>query len=164
MHTYKNLSQQSGVAEYEYDTQGFSCITVKFKDGSIYSYTVDTCGATNVFEMIQLAQIGRGLNRHINFYDPGYILGRLTSADLPSPTNVTSKNYPSLTVKSIKWDGADDPTWIRIEYKNGQTTTYTVESAGAKNIAKLVELAQKGYGLLAFIKKEQPQSVDDVTQ
>ncbi len=159
MRTYKNLSKNSGVKAYEYDLQGFAWITVEFLDGSVYSYTVDTCGQTNVFEMITLAEIGRGLNRHINFYEPGYVRGRITSATAPTARNIGKTAYPSLTVKSVKWDAAEPPEWIRIEYRNGQSSTYTVESAGAKNIAKLVDLAKKGYGLLAFIKKENPQSV-----
>lgn len=161
MKKYKNLSERSGVAEYEFDTTAFQWITVQFKDGGVYSYTADTCGAASVFEMISLAEIGRGLNRFINFYDPDYILGRLTSATMPTGKNVHKTSYPSLSVKSIQWDESDTPQWIRIAYKNGQTTTYTVESCGDKTVAKLIELAQKGYGLLAFIKKEQPNSVHD---
>lgn len=162
MREYKNLSRRSGVKAYEYDTRGFSWITVQFKDMSIYSYTVDTCGMSNVFEMISLAEIGRGLNRHINYYQPGYILGRLTSANIPNPTNIKYQDYPSLSVKSVKWEDSDEPQWFRVEYKNGQTTNYTVESCGSRNLAKLVKLAKKGYGLLAYIKKNELKSVEDV--
>ena len=164
MRKYKNLSERSGVAQYEYDTTSFGWITVQFKDGSIYSYTAETCGMNNVFEMISLAEIGRGLNRHINYYQPGYILGRLTSANMPQIGNVQVGNYPSINVKQVKWDTDNaEPTWFRVEYKNGQSTTYTIESCGSRNLAKLVQLAKKGYGLLAWIKNEQPKSVEDVS-
>lgn len=162
MREYKNLSRRSGVKSYEYDTRGFSWITVQFKDSSIYSYTVDTCGMSNVFEMISLAEIGRGLNRHINYYQPPYILGRLTSANIPNVADVKYTEYPSLSVKSVKWEDAEKPSWFRVEYKNGQTTNYTIESCGSRNLAKLVELAKKGYGLLAYIKKNELKSVEDV--
>ena len=159
MRTYKNLSQRSGVKAYEYDLRGFSWITVEFLDNSVYSYTIDTCGLTNVLEMITLAEMGRGLNRHINFYEPAYINGRVTAANTPTPSDVKVKQYPSLTVKSVKWDDAEPPQWFRIEYKDGHSSSYTVESCGRQTLDKLIELAQKGYGLLAFINKEKPEKV-----
>lgn len=65
MTTYKNLSGNSGVQSYEL---GEDRITVQFKDGSQYLYTYNSAGSSNIEEMKQLAESGRGLNSFIKRY------------------------------------------------------------------------------------------------
>lgn len=69
---YKNLSGESGVEAYEYDPELFTWIKVQFTDGSIYTYTDDSCGWATVLEMISLAEDGIGLNSYINYNQPPY--------------------------------------------------------------------------------------------
>ena len=69
---YKNLSKRSGVLEYMYDEIQGDWIKVKFKDGSIYSYTSLSADPFTILLMIAKAQDGLGLNRFINKYQPGY--------------------------------------------------------------------------------------------
>ena len=69
---YKNLSKRSGVLAYMYDEIQGNWIKVKFKDGSIYSYTSVSADPFTILLMISKAQDGIGLNRFINKYQPGY--------------------------------------------------------------------------------------------
>ena len=69
---YKNLSKRSGVLAYMYDEYLGEWIKVKFKDGSIYSYTSLSADPFTILLMIAKAQDGLGLNRFINKYQPGY--------------------------------------------------------------------------------------------
>ena len=69
---YKNLSKRSGVLAYMYDEIQGDWIKVKFKDGSIYSYTSVSADPFTILLMISKAQDGIGLNRFINKYQPGY--------------------------------------------------------------------------------------------
>lgn len=58
MQKYKNLSGRSGVIGYEVNSDS---ITVEFDDGSIYLYTHESAGRSNVEEMKVLATAGAGL-------------------------------------------------------------------------------------------------------
>ena len=69
---YKNLSKKSGVAAYMYDEILGDWIKVRFKDGSIYSYTSLSADPFTILLMIDKAEAGLGLNRFINANQPGY--------------------------------------------------------------------------------------------
>jgi hypothetical protein len=62
MERYKNLGGNSNVVAFEIE-QG--AITVQFGDGSVYLYTVQSTGATNITQMQHLASAGQGLNSFI---------------------------------------------------------------------------------------------------
>ena len=63
MTRYANLGSDSGIASYEIADES---ITVEFKNGSVYLYTYESAGPSNVEEMKFLAQAGEGLNAFIN--------------------------------------------------------------------------------------------------
>lgn len=63
MDRYLNLGGDSQVTGYEL---GPSSVRVRFKDGSIYRYTVASAGAQNIQQMKHLAVQGHGLNAFIN--------------------------------------------------------------------------------------------------
>jgi len=65
MQPYKKLSGQSAVVAYEYGTD---YITVRFQSGdyTTYTYRYGKAGISNVEQMKQLADAGRGLNTFIN--------------------------------------------------------------------------------------------------
>jgi hypothetical protein len=58
MQRYKNQSGDSGVVAYDIDTNS---ITIQFRDGGRYLYTITSAGAANIAEMQRLARFGRGL-------------------------------------------------------------------------------------------------------
>lgn len=60
---YKNLGGDSGVAAYE---SGTDFIKVQFHDGSVYLYTYQSAGSSNIEQMKDLAIAGMGLNSFIN--------------------------------------------------------------------------------------------------
>lgn len=62
MTAYKNLGGDSGINSYEI---GADSITVRFKDGWFYLYTVQSAGSANIAEMKSLAISGHGLNSFI---------------------------------------------------------------------------------------------------
>ena len=61
--TYRRLSGDSGVLAYR---SGASQISVKFVDGSVYTYTDASAGAQHIETMKQLAQAGQGLSGYIS--------------------------------------------------------------------------------------------------
>lgn len=63
MERYRNLGGDSGVIGYEIAD---GSITVQFRDGATYRYTVQSAGAGNLAEMQRLATVGRGLNSFIS--------------------------------------------------------------------------------------------------
>lgn len=65
MERYANHSGKSGVAGFEITADS---ITVVFRDGSRYLYTVASAGRPNILTMHMLAQAGSGLNSFINKY------------------------------------------------------------------------------------------------
>jgi hypothetical protein len=70
MERYRNLGGASNVVAFEI---GQGSITVQFMDDSVYLYTSQSAGATNIAEMHRLARAGRGLNRFIShFVKKGY--------------------------------------------------------------------------------------------
>ena len=63
MDRYKNLGGNSGVIAYEI---GDGCITVQFRDGSVYFYNCQSTGVSNIEHMHELALAGQGLNSFIS--------------------------------------------------------------------------------------------------
>lgn len=63
MHPYKNANRDTGVVAYEI---GKDNISIKFRDGSVYLYSVDSAGAEAIKQMKTLAKKGTGLTTYIN--------------------------------------------------------------------------------------------------
>jgi hypothetical protein len=63
MHPYKNANRDTGVVDYEI---GKDNISIKFRDGSVYLYSVDSAGAETIKQMKALAKKGTGLTTYIN--------------------------------------------------------------------------------------------------
>jgi len=63
MERYANRGGDSNVVSYEIDQ---SSIKVQFGDGSIYLYTSQSAGTSNLEHMKQLAKAGQGLNSFIS--------------------------------------------------------------------------------------------------
>lgn len=63
MERYRNLGGNSGVAAYEI---GDDCITVQFRDGSLYLYNYQSTGISDIEQMKTLALAGQGLNSFIS--------------------------------------------------------------------------------------------------
>lgn len=59
----------SGVKGYEYDSNS---ITVHFRNGEIYTYTIASCGASHIRKMKRLADAQSGLNTYITKKRPPY--------------------------------------------------------------------------------------------
>lgn len=60
---YRTANQDTGVIAYE---TGKGYISVKFRDGSIYTYTNKSAGVAAICEMKTLAKKGAGLTTYIN--------------------------------------------------------------------------------------------------
>ena len=63
MHPYKNANRDTGVVAYEI---GKDNISIKFRDGSVYLYSVKSAGAETIKQMKALAKKGTGLTTYIN--------------------------------------------------------------------------------------------------
>jgi hypothetical protein len=63
MQPYKNHNRDTGVVAYE---TGDNDIAVKFKDGSVYLYTIQSAGQEAIDQMKSLAKKGEGLTTYIN--------------------------------------------------------------------------------------------------
>ncbi len=63
MHPYKNANRDTGVIAYEI---GKDNISIKFRDGSVYLYTIKSAGPAAIAEMKTLAKKGEGLTTFIN--------------------------------------------------------------------------------------------------
>ena len=63
MQPYKNASHDTGVIAYQL---GKDRISIKFRDGSVYVYTVNSAGAKAIADMKALAKKGEGLTTYIN--------------------------------------------------------------------------------------------------
>jgi hypothetical protein len=63
MEPYKNLSGNSGIANYEI---GADFIKVWFRNGRCYLYTNESAGRSNVEQMKALAEAGQGLGTFIS--------------------------------------------------------------------------------------------------
>jgi hypothetical protein len=63
MDSYKHAGNGTGVVAFE---AGDDNILVKFRDGSVYLYTIKSVGAAAIAEMKALAKKGVGLTTYIN--------------------------------------------------------------------------------------------------
>lgn len=63
MTKYENIYNDSGIIGYD---EGENFIRVYFHDDSIYLYTNESCGYSNIETMKLLASTGEGLNAYIN--------------------------------------------------------------------------------------------------
>ncbi|UVQ44632.1 hypothetical protein NXY11_15660 [Parabacteroides faecis] len=73
MKTYYNISpltgKPTGIRGYDY---GDDYITVYFTSGSMYTYTLDSCGATHLETMKRLADAQNGLNTYLTKNKPPF--------------------------------------------------------------------------------------------
>jgi len=69
MKSYFDSDNNSNIDTYEY---GDDYISVRFKDGSVYTYTYMSAGSGAIEEMKRLADCGDGLNSYISRYKPPY--------------------------------------------------------------------------------------------
>jgi hypothetical protein len=63
MQRYQSAEKNTGVIAYEIVPDG---ISIKFRDGSVYLYTIQSTGKTHITEMQRLAKKGEGLTTYIN--------------------------------------------------------------------------------------------------
>lgn len=73
MENYYNVSpitgKPSGVRGYDY---GSDYITIYFTSGSVYTYTVSSCGSSHIETMKRLADKQSGLNTYVTKNKPPY--------------------------------------------------------------------------------------------
>ncbi|MDB5115028.1 MAG: hypothetical protein JWQ79_520 [Mucilaginibacter sp.] len=63
MQKYRTADHDTGVVAFE---TGRDCISIMFKDGSVYVYTKKSAGTAAITEMKTLAEKGEGLTTYIN--------------------------------------------------------------------------------------------------
>ena len=63
MQRYQSSNKNTGVIAYEVVPDG---ISIKFRDGSVYLYTIQFTGKTHIAQMQALAKKGAGLTTYIN--------------------------------------------------------------------------------------------------
>jgi hypothetical protein len=73
MRYYNNISvatgKRTGIVGYDYDDYS---IQVYFRDGSVYKYTSNSCGAQHLSNMKRLADGNSGLNTYLTKHKPQY--------------------------------------------------------------------------------------------
>ena len=74
----KGASKKTSVRHY---TLSRDRIIIEFRQGKTYTYSYESAGEDAVEQMRSLARSGAGLNRFINAYRPGYILGSVAKGD-----------------------------------------------------------------------------------
>ena len=62
MQNYANNGGDSGITHYQMEIDN---ISIKFKDGAVYTYTDNKCGKNHIDEMKRLAQHGSGLHSYL---------------------------------------------------------------------------------------------------
>ena len=71
MKTYFSISpvtgKRSSVQGYEY---GDEYISISFSNGSVYTYTLESCGEGHLSAMKRLADAQRGLNTYLTKFKP----------------------------------------------------------------------------------------------
>jgi len=60
---YLSANKNTGVIAYDILPDG---ISIKFRDGSVYLYTIQSTGKTHIAQMQHLAKKGEGLTTYIN--------------------------------------------------------------------------------------------------
>ena len=63
MTRYRSAEKNTGVIAYDIEPDG---ISIKFRDGSVYLYTIQSTGKTHIAQMQALAKKGAGLTTYIN--------------------------------------------------------------------------------------------------
>jgi len=63
MQRYQSSNNNTGVIAYDIVPDG---ISIKFRDGSVYLYTIDSTGEIHIGNMQALAEKGEGLTTYIN--------------------------------------------------------------------------------------------------
>lgn len=63
MQRYRSTEKNTGVIAYEISDD---TISIKFRDGSVYLYTVASTGKKHIAQMQTLAKKGEGLTTYIN--------------------------------------------------------------------------------------------------
>lgn len=63
MQHYKSADKNTGVIAYDMVPDG---IAIKFRDGSVYLYTIKSTGKGHIAKMRSLAKKGEGLTTYIN--------------------------------------------------------------------------------------------------
>lgn len=69
MPNYKNKNRKSGISSFAVERNGLSqpiLLTVVFKSGASYSYSIRDYGLQMLTEMVELAERGFGLNTYLN--------------------------------------------------------------------------------------------------
>ncbi len=162
---YANVSKVSGVELYDCDSVNCSYITVKFKDGSIYSYTAQNNSVNVIRAMIVFAQQGIGLNRYINLNDPAYQKGELNIIEKTSQDkrlDVTTFIYPLKNSNIVNISYNRDKNWVQVEYKNGDKKTYTSDVCGRNVVLDIIKYGTQGSGLQKYINENEPIALEDL--
>ncbi|MCM1140325.1 MAG: hypothetical protein NC453_17290 [Muribaculum sp.] len=68
-HISSSTGKRSGVRGYDYSDDS---ITIYFTSGSVYTYTLASCGATHLANMKRLADAQSGLNTYVTRNKPPY--------------------------------------------------------------------------------------------
>ena len=63
MQRYLSAEKNTGIIAYEIVPDG---ISIKFRDGSVYLYTIQSTGKKHIAQMRALAKKGEGLTTYIN--------------------------------------------------------------------------------------------------
>lgn len=72
---------------------------------------------------------------------------------------MTKVNYPTYTYKNIRWNNGKD--WVQIDFKDGGSKTYTIESCGKRNVINIIKSAIEGKGLKQYMDENKPTSVEE---
>lgn len=162
MKKYANISKVSGVDSYEYDS-AYTYLIVKFNDGTILHYPARLNSIDQIRSMCVFADLGIGLHRYLTKNKPTYLKGVPAKSETNLLENedavVTKVNYPTYTYKNIRWNNGKD--WVEIDFKDGTTKTYTVESAGKRNVINIIKYAIEGKGLKQYLDENKPTPVED---
>lgn len=68
-HVSSSTGKRSGVCGYEY---GDDYIAIHFTNGSVYTYTAQSCGVDHISKMKRLADAQSGLNTYLTRNKPKY--------------------------------------------------------------------------------------------
>lgn len=159
MKRYANISKVSGVESYDYDST-YSFITVKFKSGEILSYTANLNSVDQIRSLTVLADLGIGLNRYLTKNKPNYVKGAIAANNnITEDLFVNKVTYPTYQYDKIRWNNGKD--WVEIQFKDGRTNVYTIESTGKRDVINIIKYAIKGTGLKQYIDENKPTPVSE---
>lgn len=114
--------------------------------------------------MSVFADLGIGLHRYLTKNKPTYLKGYSTEnnnnlIDEQEKWNISKVTYPTYNFKTIKWNSGKD--WIEIDFKDGTSKTYTIESTGKRDVISMIKYAIEGKGLKQYIDENKPTAVED---